>query len=146
MGTNEETRRAHFYTWFPCMCVTSPALEYWADLRRCAPGKGVPLCFTNSPVLVLRLRKSAAGKSVLGTRRRKTSRPRGREVLSFMGFGMKSQQDVFGEWPATRPACWYNNQVNGRVATILAAWYDSGKRRDESGRTACWVSAELPFL
>ena len=57
------------------------------------------------PILVLRLRKSAAGKSVLGTRRRKTSRPRGREALSFTGFGMKFQQGVFGEWPASCPTC-----------------------------------------
>lgn len=43
-------------------------------------------------------------------------------------------------------SCWYNNHVNGRVAAISAAWYDSGKRRDESGRIACWVSAELPSM
>lgn len=56
------------------------------------------------PILVLRLWKSAAGKSVLGTRRRKTSRPRGREVLSFQGLGPWPQQ-VFCEWPASCPTC-----------------------------------------
>ena len=35
----------------------------------------------------------------------KTARPIGRAVLSFTGFGMKSQQGVFREWLATRPTC-----------------------------------------
>ena len=33
------------------------------------------------------------------------ARPLGRAVLSFIGFGMKSQQGVFCEWLATRPTC-----------------------------------------
>ena len=70
----------------------------------------------------------------------------GLELFEFLGVGASATTSVFREWPATRPACRYNNYVNGRVAAISAAWYDSGKRRDESGRLACWVSAELPSL
>ena len=43
-----------------------------------------------------------------GSAAERTARPLGRAVLSFTGFGMKSQQGVFREWLATRPAC-YNH-------------------------------------
>ena len=48
------------------------------------------------------------------------------------GFGPNK---FFREWPATRPTCWYNNHVNGKVAAILVAWYDLGKKAGRKWQT-----------
>lgn len=42
VGTSEETRRAHFYTW-SCMCGKQPGARVPNVLRRCAPYKGKAL-------------------------------------------------------------------------------------------------------